>query len=170
MTAHPHWMAWRMMQRQVRRPVPARLVRLRLMRLRLVPLRLVRHTRYFSGTDGMTGWCLNRDKKAKLADISSFSKVGARKEPVMQKYIANEAPLSICVDASSWQTYKKGVVGPATCGKQLLLLDDRPGFVPRLRAARHPCSQSSTLPTCGCDNTSIANMPDFKLPPGACDL
>jgi len=74
---------------------------------------------YFSGTDGMTGWCLNRDKKAKLADISSFSKVGARKEPVMQKYIANEAPLSICVDASSWQTYKKGVVGPATCGKQL---------------------------------------------------
>lgn len=74
---------------------------------------------YFSGADGRTGWCLGRDQKAKTADIVGFQYVGKKQEPVMQKYIQSTAPLSICVDASSWQTYKKGVVGPATCGKQL---------------------------------------------------
>eukprot|EP00729_Bicosta_minor_P001098 gene1098-20731_t len=74
---------------------------------------------YFSGADGRTGWCLGRDQKAKTADIVGFKYVGKKQEPVMQKYIQSTAPLSICVDASSWQTYKKGVVGPATCGKQL---------------------------------------------------
>jgi len=74
---------------------------------------------YFSGANGRTGWCLGRDAKAKTADLTGFSYVGKKQETVMQKYIQSTAPLSICVDASSWQTYKKGVVGPATCGKQL---------------------------------------------------
>ena len=58
-------------------------------------------------------------RSAKLVDITSFSKVGKRNEAVMQKYIANEAPLSICVDASSWQTYKRGVIGQS-CNTNVL--------------------------------------------------
>jgi C1A family cysteine protease len=74
---------------------------------------------YTSGVTGMTGWCLGRDDKAKVVDIEGWSVVGHLNEEVMLKYVSNEAPLSICVDASSWQTYKRGVITRATCGLQI---------------------------------------------------
>ena len=37
----------------------------------------------------------------------------------MAAYVGQSAPLSICVDATSWQSYVSGLVGPKTCKKQL---------------------------------------------------
>jgi C1A family cysteine protease len=75
--------------------------------------------KYTSGATGMTGWCLGRDQKTKEVDITGYSVVGHLDESVMQKYVQSTGPLSICVDAESWQTYKHGVVTKATCGTQL---------------------------------------------------
>lgn len=36
----------------------------------------------------------------------------------MTSYLATKAPLSICVDAETWQNYKSGVL-KKRCGKQL---------------------------------------------------
>lgn len=76
---------------------------------------------YTSGVTGMTGWCLDRDRPqlSKAADLTAWNLVGKHDEGTMQKYIANEGPLSICVDASSWQTYKRGVITRVTCGLQI---------------------------------------------------
>jgi len=41
-------------------------------------------------------------------------------ENAMQAYVYNTGPPSICVDASSWQYYRGGVITPASgCGKAL---------------------------------------------------
>ena len=58
------------------------------------------------------------DKTKAVAKISSWKYVTQNKdEAVMKNYIATTGPLSICVDAASWQFYNKGVI--KSCGKQI---------------------------------------------------
>jgi len=54
-----------------------------------------------------------------VTNIAAFNYVGKSNETAMAAYVGQTAPLSICVDAESWQTYKSGLVGPKTCKTQL---------------------------------------------------
>jgi len=54
----------------------------------------------------------------KGSGISSWAYVGRGAESTMLGYIQSTAPLSICVDAASWQTYTGGVI-PCSCGTSL---------------------------------------------------
>lgn len=40
-------------------------------------------------------------------------------EAAMADYLYSYAPLSACVDASNWQYYSGGIVGPSACGTSL---------------------------------------------------
>jgi len=50
------------------------------------------------------------------AKISSWSYVGQNNEAAMLQYITSTGPISICVDAETWQYYQGGVVLGASCG------------------------------------------------------
>jgi C1A family cysteine protease len=51
-------------------------------------------------------------------DIASWSYVTQNDdETAMQNFVYTEGPLSVCVDASSWQTYSGGVI--TNCGNQI---------------------------------------------------
>ena len=73
---------------------------------------------YTSGT-GKNRKCAFADHKPVITDISAFNYVGKSNETAMAAYVGQSAPLSICVDATSWQSYVSGLVGPKTCKKQL---------------------------------------------------
>jgi len=53
------------------------------------------------------------------AAISGWSYVGRGNEATMLGFIQSTGPLSICVDASTWQYYTGGVVTCAACGNSL---------------------------------------------------
>jgi len=72
---------------------------------------------YTSGK-GKTGKC--KVKKAKeVAKIKGFTTVSKSRtgEKKMVTQI-QKSPISVCVDAEKWQTYKKGIIGKS-CGNQL---------------------------------------------------
>jgi C1A family cysteine protease len=74
---------------------------------------------YTSGT-GTTGRC-EFDSSKIYADISSWSYVTKRpacNETLMQEVTYTTGPLSVCVDARSWQVYKGGIV-TSNCGQLL---------------------------------------------------
>ena len=60
-----------------------------------------------------------------MIDVKGFKTIGQSAyangksgvESAMAKYVGATGPLSICVDASSWQTYKGGVL--KHCGEQI---------------------------------------------------
>jgi C1A family cysteine protease len=51
-----------------------------------------------------------------MAKISSWSYVGQNNEAAMLSFLTSTGPISICVDAETWQTYQGGVVLGASCG------------------------------------------------------
>jgi len=51
--------------------------------------------------------------------ISNWGWVGQNAEATMQNYILSTGPLSICVDAESWQYYNGGVVMHGSCGQSI---------------------------------------------------
>jgi cathepsin F len=51
--------------------------------------------------------------------ISSWGWVGQNNEATMKNYILSTGPLSICVDAESWQYYNGGVVMHGSCGQSI---------------------------------------------------
>jgi len=55
----------------------------------------------------------------KQADIKGWGYVGRGNEGEMLGYIQRDGPLSICVDATTWQYYSGGVVTCAACGRSL---------------------------------------------------
>lgn len=75
---------------------------------------------YTSGKHGKTGRCEKPKKHNLKIDINSVTTIGAgkRDEAKMLDYITAHGPLSICVDAEKWQSYKRGVIGRG-CGHQL---------------------------------------------------
>jgi len=73
---------------------------------------------YHSGT-GTTGSCHFEHKvDAKLSGWSWVSR-SARTEPEMVNTLVSTGPVSICVDAQTWQYYKGGVLRPNQCGKSI---------------------------------------------------
>jgi len=73
---------------------------------------------YKSGNSGNTGRCEYNSAKT-VVSISSYKSVSKKKssEGKMLTQIA-KSPISVCVDAGKWQTYRRGVLG-RTCGTSL---------------------------------------------------
>ena len=73
---------------------------------------------YRSGTTKESGTCEYKSSKA-VVSISGYSTVSKSKssEGKMLTQI-QKSPISVCVDATKWQTYHSGVLG-ASCGTQL---------------------------------------------------
>jgi len=73
---------------------------------------------YRSGRSGKTGSC-EYSKGKTVASISGYSTVSStgRSEGKMLTQIA-KSPLSVCVDATKWQTYSSGIIG-RSCGSKL---------------------------------------------------
>lgn len=81
----------------------------------------------YSSGKGKTGKCKKAHLKPKAVQITGFkyatrpARAGANKKPnetKMATAMATNGPLSVCVDASVWQNYKKGVL-TKTCKQQL---------------------------------------------------
>jgi len=62
-----------------------------------------------------TGTC-QFNPNAVQAKLGSWSYVGQNNEATMLSYITSTGPLSICVDAETWQYYQGGVVLGSSCG------------------------------------------------------
>jgi len=80
---------------------------------------------YTSGDSGRSGFC--EDDKIKIAggDVKSMEwathqcKYGGcshQDEDTLKKNLADKGPVSICVNAERWQSYKRGVMSPKSCG------------------------------------------------------
>lgn len=66
------------------------------------------------------GSCKFSKSKVEPCKITSWEYVTTTKnETQMQNFLYANSPLSICVDASSWQNYQSGVMKPGQCGQQL---------------------------------------------------
>jgi len=74
---------------------------------------------YTSGA-GKTGTCQfnSQDVYAQISGWSYITKSPACNETLMQQATYNTGPLSICVDAITWQFYKGGIV-TSNCGQNL---------------------------------------------------
>jgi len=69
----------------------------------------------YTGEDGTCSF-----KKADIeATISSWKYVTQNKnETEMAEYVMNNSPISVCVDAETWQLYQNGVIS-TNCGKEI---------------------------------------------------
>lgn len=74
----------------------------------------------FSSGDGKTGYCQfnAKDIVATMKDWQWVSRAPKQNESGMVSALYNYGPYSICVDASSWQTYRSGIV-TKNCGTRL---------------------------------------------------
>jgi len=59
------------------------------------------------------------DKSGVVAQITGWEYAGKNDEAKMADYLATHGPVSICVDASNWNNYKKGILPASKCGNQL---------------------------------------------------
>jgi len=74
---------------------------------------------YTSGNSGDTGNCYAQHDQFE-AKINSYSTISSRsyeEDDMMQEI--QTSPMSVCVDAETWQLYMGGVVTSATCGTEL---------------------------------------------------
>merc|ERR1712094_83586 len=51
------------------------------------------------------------------AKVSSYKSVGRGSESSMQSYVSSTGPLSVCVDANSWNSYRGGIM--TSCGNNV---------------------------------------------------
>jgi hypothetical protein len=51
------------------------------------------------------------------AKVSSYKSVGRGSESTMQSYVGSTGPLSVCVDANSWNSYRGGIM--TSCGNNV---------------------------------------------------
>lgn len=74
---------------------------------------------YTSGTTGSTGSCraISSDYDADLSSSNTVSQSASGESNMLQQI--EQSPMSICVDASIWQTYESGIIQAGTCGTQL---------------------------------------------------
>merc|ERR1719150_3447579 len=49
--------------------------------------------------------------------VSGYKSVGRRSESSMQSYVGSTGPLSVCVDANSWNSYRGGIM--TSCGNSI---------------------------------------------------
>jgi cathepsin F len=72
---------------------------------------------YTSGT-GKNGKCEFKSDNI-TAKIKSWEYAGRHNETEMVAYLAQNGPLSICVDAAKWDNYKSGIMPASSCGTSL---------------------------------------------------
>jgi len=66
-----------------------------------------------SHSSGSTGSCSSSKASDPVIAVSSYHTIrstGSGTEAAMASYVESEGPLSICVDANKWQTYKGGIM------------------------------------------------------------
>jgi len=56
-------------------------------------------------------------KSKVAAKVSSYKSVGRGSESSMQSYVGSTGPLSVCVDANSWNSYRSGIM--TSCGNSV---------------------------------------------------
>lgn len=69
---------------------------------------------YTSGTAGVTGDC-KADSSKEVVNIKGYTTING--EDNMATYVQSTGPLSVCVDADTWSTYKSGIM--TKCGNQV---------------------------------------------------
>ena len=69
---------------------------------------------YTSGANGVTGTC-KADKTKNVIKVSKYYTVSG--ETNMATYVQNTGPLSVCLDASSWNSYTGGIM--SSCGNSV---------------------------------------------------
>merc|ERR1711972_1248552 len=74
---------------------------------------------YTSGDSGSRGQC-NAEPSEFAVKVDSFSTISSSADGESDMYSEiMSSPMSICVDAESWQMYMGGVVDRSTCGTEL---------------------------------------------------
>jgi C1A family cysteine protease len=68
----------------------------------------------YTSYQGVTGKCSSSSNKF-VATVSGYTTL--KSESAMATYMQGTGPLSVCVDASSWNSYKGGIM--STCGKSV---------------------------------------------------
>lgn len=69
---------------------------------------------YTSGTFGITGIC-KEDSSKFVVTVDSYTTLNG--ESSMASYVQSTGPLSVCLDANNWNSYKSGIM--TSCGKQV---------------------------------------------------
>jgi len=74
---------------------------------------------YTSGTTGRTGTCdfIKKDITADLKQAFYVSQKASQEKNMLQQI--QQSPMSVCVDAETWQTYTGGIVTARTCAQSL---------------------------------------------------
>jgi len=67
----------------------------------------------YTATNGVCRY--SRSKAA--VTVTSYNSVGQGSETTMKQYVGSSGPLSVCVDASSWSSYRGGVM--TSCGQSV---------------------------------------------------
>lgn len=76
---------------------------------------LVTESNYpYTSYQGKTGTC-NVDTSKAVVGVTGYTTI--KGESNMASYVQKTGPLSVCLDASSWNSYKKGIM--TTCGKSV---------------------------------------------------
>jgi len=70
---------------------------------------------YTSG-NGVTGKC-HSNAADYIVNVNGYSQI--RQEAQMGTYLLSTGPLSVCVDASTWGSYKSGVMAARSCGNSI---------------------------------------------------
>jgi C1A family cysteine protease len=68
----------------------------------------------YTSYQGVTGTCKSDSSKYKVA-VSGYTTLSG--ESAMANYVLSTGPLSVCLDAASWNTYKGGIM--SSCGKRV---------------------------------------------------
>mmetsp|Transcript_27708 Transcript_27708/g.61126 ORF Transcript_27708/g.61126 Transcript_27708/m.61126 type:complete len:335 (+) Transcript_27708:34-1038(+) len=68
----------------------------------------------YTSSSGVTGTCHSESSKYKI-DVVSYTTVNG--ETNMANYVLSTGPLSVCLDANNWNSYRGGIM--TQCGKQV---------------------------------------------------
>jgi C1A family cysteine protease len=75
---------------------------------------------YTSGTTGDSGMC-TANQAAEVMSLTEYFQISGSSasatEAAMATYVGTTGPLSICVDANNWSTYRGGIM--SKCGQQI---------------------------------------------------
>ena len=69
----------------------------------------------YSSYQGTTGKCAANSAKFVVTNVAGYAKVSG--ESTMASYVQTTGPLSICIDASTWNSYTGGI--RSSCGKSI---------------------------------------------------
>ena len=72
------------------------------------------HDYPYTSSNGQTGQCHSDSSKYQVT-VKDYSKI--KGESSMANYVLSTGPLSVCVDASSWNSYKGGIM--TSCGNRV---------------------------------------------------